>query len=103
MNPFKWIDKNVRVTSSMIAVKVRGKMFKPSASNRRRCLMSMFAVLVVLITTTVWFLPFTPARAAPATLIVNTTADPMPSNGLCSTTCSLRYAVNSANTLSGSF
>jgi hypothetical protein len=40
--------------------------------------------------------------AAPAaTFTVNTTADPTPSNGLCSGTCSLRYAVNSANLTSG--
>ena len=42
----------------------------------------------------------TPA-ALSATFTVNTTADPSPSNGLCGGTCSLRYAVNSANLTSG--
>jgi CSLREA domain-containing protein len=39
--------------------------------------------------------------APAATFTVNTTADPSPSNGLCGGTCSLRYAVNSANLTSG--
>lgn len=68
---------------------------------QRRSLMWTVLVVGIIIPAMILLVPIPSVRAAPTVITVNTTADPGPSNGVCGGTCSLRYAVNTANTLSG--